>query len=258
MASRFSTFLNKSGRGDAIVRDSKFGSMFELFSDSQEVIPRNQWDQLLAEHDYALAERYVARIKRQTMGSCASHSSTSCLEYVRNKAVGADKCVLLSPLSVFKFVGSKNGGSTLDSNMRRISEVGVLPLDTPENRAIYGEHVWPENQWTGYLPNGWEETAALFRFTEWNEIGSFDELFSALLQWKPVYYGRAGHAIYAVRPMKRNGEYVLKYANSWGTWGDQGYGYDTERFVSNSIRSYGCFAPRASLLLPTDAVEVSK
>lgn len=247
-------FLNQPGRGDALTRGNKFGSTFELFASDQHVIPRSQWDQLLAEHDYTLAERYVARIKRQTIGSCASHSATSCLEYLRNKAVGASKCVLLSPLSVFKFVGSRHGGSTLDANMRQISEVGVLPLDTPENRAAYGDHVWPENQWSGSLPSGWEETAARFRFTEWNEIGSFDELFSALLQWKPVYYGRAGHAIYAVRPMKRDGQYVLKYANSWGAWGDAGYGYDTERYVSSSIRSYGCYAPRASLLLPEDAL----
>ena len=54
--------------------------------------------------------------------------------------------------------------------------------------------------------------------------------------------------------MKRDGQYVLKYVNSWGAWGDAGYGYDTEKYVSRSIRAYGCYAPRASLLLPEDAI----
>lgn len=252
--SNWTKYLNVPGKGDGKLRGNTFDSTFELFENDQDVIPRSQWDELLAEHDYSLAEKYVAKIKRQKIGSCASHSSTSCLEYVTAKSVGAENVTLLSPLSVFKFVGSRHGGSTLDANMRRISQVGVLPLDTPENREKYGDHVWPENQWSGSLPSGWESTAAKFKFTEWNEIGSFDELFSALLQWKPVYYGRAGHAIYAVRPMKKDGQYVLKYANSWGSWGDNGYGYDTERYVSGSIRSYGCYAPRAGLLLPGDAI----
>lgn len=252
--SNWSKYINVPGDGTAQERGDKFGSQFASFANDQEVIPRSQWDALLDAYDYALAEQYVAKIKRQTLGSCASHSSTSCCEYLRNKAVGASNCVLLSPLSVFKFVGSRNGGSTLDANMRQISQVGVLPLDTPENREKYGEHVWPENQWSGNLPSGWQETAKLFRFTEWNEIGSFDEFFSALLQWKPVYYGRAGHAIYGVRPMKKDGQYVIKYANSWGNWGDAGFGYDTERYVSGSIRSYGCYAPRAATLLPEDSL----
>lgn len=253
MSNDWAKYLNQPGKGDGLERSDTFGSQFPIFEDQQEVIPRSQWDELLETHDYSLAEKYVAKIKYQTMGSCASHSATSSLEYLRNKSVGADNCVLLSPLSVFKFVGSRNGGSTLDANMRRISQVGALPLDTPENRERFN-HVWPENQWNGSLPSGWESTAELFRFTEWNEIGSFDEFFSALLQWKPVYYGRAGHAIYGVRPMKKNGQYVIKYANSWGDWGDQGYGYDTERYVSGSIRSYGCYAPRSGLLLPEDSV----
>jgi hypothetical protein len=28
--------------------------------------------------------------------------------------------------------------------------------------------------------------------------------------------------------MQKNGRYVVKYANSWGNWGDQGFGYDSE------------------------------
>ena len=253
--SDISKYLNIPGRGDAQERGDKVGSQFELFANNNEVIPRSQWRDIIESTDYTLADKYVAKIKRQTIGSCASHSSTSCMEYLRNKAVGTENYIELSPLSVFKFVGSRHGGSTLDANMRQLSQVGALPVDNAENRERFGDHVWPENQWSGNLPNGWQETAGLFKAFEWDEITAFEELMTALLQWKPVYYGRAGHAIYGNRPLYRDSTFIVRYPNSWGTnWGDNGVGYDTERFISGSIRSYGCYAPRAGLLLPEDSI----
>ena len=68
---------------------------------------------------------------------------------------------------------------------------------------------------------------------------------SALLAGFPVVGGRQGHAICYVRLVLVNGVLKLKYANSWGVWGDFGYGYDSLDLMAANIKSYGAWALRS-------------
>lgn len=230
----------------ALPRDDTPGSFADFYADNLDVIPRSEWRDMLGVHDYeAYARQLNTHITRQTMGSCASHATANIWERLHSESMGTIKAIQLSPLSLYKRVGrSPNSGSTLSANIREASTRGILPLDNEANRSKY-DHVWPENEWGRSLPSGWESTAKLFQITEWFEARSFDEVFSALLYFLPVYYGRAGHAIMGAFPAYENGTFGIGYENSWGSsWGDGGYGFDTERFVSGSFSGYGCFIPR--------------
>jgi hypothetical protein len=62
-------------------------------------------------------------------------------------------------------------------------------------------------------------------------VRSYDGFITALLRGYPVVYGRSGHSICAVRPVFKGNKLYVKYANSWGNWGENGYGYDSENMI---------------------------
>lgn len=231
----------------ALPRDDTPGDLFGFYGDSITLIPRSEWNDRLEAFDYeGYARKLNTFIYRQTMGSCATNATCNIHQRLQAQSKGSDSVVLLSPLSLYKRTGrSPNSGSTLSGNMREATQRGMLPLDGSENRGKF-DHVWPENEWRSSLPSGWESTAADFKLDEFFEARSFDEVFTALLNTEPVFYGRAGHAIMGAFPARNGNTYGIGYENSWGSsWGDGGYGFDTERFVSGSFGSYGCYIPRS-------------
>ena len=250
-------FVDTPGRGDCHYRDDKPGENFELFCNSSEVIPRSEWRE--AAEAIRGQETLVQKIKDQGQeGSCASNAAGQALEMVYVSQGGEKSWVELSAMSLYKRVGrSPQSGSTINSNLRELKETGMLPVSNPANRERF-EHTFPPRGFGNAYPRDWERTAKLFRVTEWLDIESFDEFVSALLQGWPVVYGRKGHAICGARPVLRNGIWHIKYANSYGKWGDNGFGYDSERLLSNStIRNYGAWAPRVTTELPENLPEVN-
>jgi hypothetical protein len=161
----------------------------------------------------------------------------------------------LSPISIYRFVANGPGsGSTISGNLRRLRDVGALPVDSDINRELLRkaglseDHVLKATGYYQQFPSGWESTAEYFRGLEFLDISSFEGIVSAILEGFPVCYGRAGHAICGVKVVKRNGVWTIKYANSWGNWGESGFGYDTESYISSAIRSYGAWALRCPKL----------
>lgn len=171
-------------------------------------------------------------------GSCVGNMWIKGTEIVIAKQIGKDKTPRLSPISAYKQIGSSPGSGAMVSDAMEMSKkVGVLPLDTPENRAVYGDHVMPATGFYTKFPTGWKDTAAKFRGVELLTIRNTQQLFSALCQGFPVGVGREGHSIIYVRPMK---DRRVKYCNSWGSWGGpggtfgKGFGIDTARQVEKS------------------------
>jgi len=246
-------------------RESKVGdSDFVTFADTDiDAIPRSEWDGLLNKNRSLWDEQVLSRIFNQrSEGSCASNATCQALEIVWNMTFGIDKHVSFSPISIYRWVAnSPNNGSTIEGNLRQLRDVGALPLDDPQNIEQLRKYKFNQQhvlKHTGYyqdFPQNWKDTSQNFCAQEWYEITSFEEFVTCLFFDFPVVYGRAGHAICGVHPDKRDGQWGIVYANSWNGWGfeddagRQGYGFDTERYISGSISSYGAWALR-SIVMP--------
>lgn len=176
-------------------------------------------------------------------GSCVANAYSQAHQIVQAEQFGKDKVVKLSAISLYKQIGSSpSSGANVGNGFNKVNSVGILPLDTPENRSAF-KHVMPATGFYEKYPNGWQETAKLFRGHEGHKITSIQGLKSALCSGHPVVVGRSGHSICYTRLMIKGRDTVVKYANSWGNWGDNGFGYDSESMIRQSA-SY-CFAIRS-------------
>jgi len=229
-------------------RDDRLGAQFPVAEDKLKIIPRSDWQSIIA--DRAPMRPLIQKIKQQTYGSCASHSTTLSYETAFVQAFGTEDWIEFSPNSMYPHLSSRaNSGSTIGGNMRQIMDVGVLPCPTDKAKQFLKDAGVPvntreENDYYGAFPNGWKDTAKHFRAAEVFDIASWDGVISCLLIGMPVIVGRRGHAICYLDPVE-DGETVV-YANSWSPqWGDSGFGQDTESIAGSAIRSYGAFAIRS-------------
>ncbi len=238
----------------ALPREDNYGENFRTFESEFEVIPRDQWKDLAAAIDDAGSiEALVQKLKNQGReGTCTANEVASAIEVIWNLTFGPKHWVELSPISLYKQCGtSANSGSSVSCVVGTAQKLGALPVDNELNRewmasvGLNTSHVMDAVGFSQRYPQDWEQTAQYFRIDEVFDINTFDEFITALLMGFPVCYGRKGHSILGVRLVFRNGKPHIKYLNSWGNWGDEGYGYDSESFVSGSIRKYGAFAVRS-------------
>lgn len=200
-------------------------------SEKVELIPENQWMALseAMEANGGGCDAFITYICDQNGEvSCASNATVKAHEIIQAQQYGLDAVIPLSPISLYMRVGNRRSGSTIDDNLNELVSKGILPLANEKNKAKF-RHTMTANGYGTPYPNGWESTANLFRALEWYEITSADEFVTASLRGWPIVYGRQGHAICSVRPVKSSrGGLVFKYANSWHeSWGDKGYGYDS-------------------------------
>lgn len=238
------------------VRPDEFGSFAAPFADGFDVLPRSEWQEGKPEASFANSN--VWRIKNQGReGTCTSNATTQAMEIVANQQFGGDNWVELSPISIYKACGrSASSGSSVSCNIRRATDVGALPVGNDDNWSrmqdgwnLNSSHTMPPRGFHTPYPEGFRDTAKHFRIDETSDIESFDEFATALQRGWPVVYGRAGHAICGVLLVRHRGQWAVRYANSWGNWGDSGYGYDTEGYISRAIRQYGAIAVR-SVVIP--------
>jgi len=175
--------------------------------------------------------------------NCTSFNTTIEYEYLFTLTYGRQYWIEFSPQSLYQLCGSSSGsGSSLSCNMEKLRTSGLIPADTPANRERFGAMVLKNVGWSqrsNPRPDGWREFAKHFRVNEWVKISTLEEFFTCLLLNKPVSYGRSGHSICGVAPVWRNG-WKIMYHNSWGDWGDEGFGYDT---FSTRLLGYGCYTP---------------
>lgn len=184
-------------------------------------------------------EFLIRRVYNQkNEGSCVGNASTQGEEVVGVKEFGKELMPELSAISMYKQIGrSPSSGAMVSDAMVALRETGVLPLDTPANRAKYGAHVMPPTGFHTKWPADWKTTAAKFRGAEFLTIDGLQEIFSAVCKGHPVIVGRQGHSILYLRPLP--GRKFL-YVNSWGQWGQaaghmpSGFGVDSANQVKQS------------------------
>lgn len=212
-------------------------SRFTSYGDVTPTIAESEWPKLCEQMDAAGggADQLVTRIYDQKQeGSCVANACSQAHEIAQARQFGKDKVVHLSAISLYKRIGRSPGsGAMVSDGLEEMAGKGVLPLDNEANRARFGAAVMPNTGFYTAYPTGWEATAKHFRATEWFIIESLGQLITALLNQHPVVVGRSGHSICYCRPLYKDGKLLVKYANSWGNWGEQGYGYDS----LGSIRS---------------------
>jgi hypothetical protein len=211
---------------------------YESMADVQ-ILNNSEIDEVIEKMDAAGggADRLVTRIYNQkSEGSCVANATSQSHEIVQARQFGKDKVVHLSAISLYKRIGrSPSSGAMVSDGLKEMKSRGILPLDNEANRTKY-QHVMPNTGFRTPYPSGWETTAAMFRGVEAYAVTSTAGLMTALCRHEPVVVGRQGHSICYVRPMRKNGKWVVKYANSWGDWGDEGYGYDTLSQIKQSAR----------------------
>lgn len=219
---------------------SAFGDSFPVLSDSE----INEAIEKLDAAD-GCNEHLVTRVFNQGReGSCVGNATTQSQQVIQALQGGKESVIQLSPISLYSRIGrSARSGAMVSDGLKELSARGVLPLDTPENRAKFGEHVMEH---TGYrserkFPSGWEETAAKFRGVESHVVRkSVNELMTALCLGYPVVVGREGHSICYLRPVVYKRNWGALYVNSWGNWGQAagdfafGFGIDTMNQVKKS------------------------
>lgn len=168
-------------------------------------------------------------------GSCVANAFAQAHETVQTIMHGKDKVIHVSAMSLYKRIGSSaQSGAMVSDGIAELTKRGILPNDSDANKARF-KHTHPDRGFSNRLPAGWEETAALFLAGEYQVVRTVNGLLTALCRQFPVVVGRSGHSIAYVRPMRKSGRRVVKYANSWRpTWGDQGYGYDSESMIRQS------------------------
>lgn len=215
-----------------------YGDEFEIQSEPERTKRIEQMD------EEGGLERLVRWILNQrNEGSCVGHAWTQAHMVKLAAQIGEANIVNLSATAAYKQIGSSpNSGANIDDALECGEVVGILPLDTPENRQRFGEFVMPPNGFRTPWPTGnWKPVAAQFRIVKRLIIRNVAEMEQAGINGHPVVVGRSGHSICYLRPSKRSGRGEI-YANSWGPWGfglaghPAGFGFDSAGMVAASAR----------------------
>jgi hypothetical protein len=207
------------------------------YADFAEIIRKSQWPGLAEQHRDKEASKLVTRIYDQrNEGSCVANACSQAHEVVQALQFGRANVTPLSAISLYKRIGrSAQSGAMVSDGLEEMAERGVLPLDTPENRAKFGDKVMPNTGFRTAYPDGWQEVAKQFTAHEWTIVDSVEELINALFNHHPVVFGRSGHSICYLDPVYLDGALLVRYANSWSSgWGDKGFGYDSLRLIRSS------------------------
>lgn len=214
-----------------------YGEVYGVLSEAERT---QQIERLDAEGGIERLVRWILNQRRE--GACVGFAQTQAQMTCGAKQFGEANIVHLSGVSAYQPIGrSPNSGAMVSDALEKGQQLGVIPLDTPDNRQRFGSVVMPENGFYTKRPQGWEQVAAQFRIAEYLVIRNVAELEQAGINGHPIVVGRSGHSICYLRPSLRSGRGFL-YVNSWGGWGfgagghTAGFGFDSSRLVSSSAR----------------------
>lgn len=217
------------------------------------LLPQSDWPKEAEQNEAQKAglEWLVKWVLNQlSEGSCVGNAGTQGHQVMQAKTFGIDNVIQLSAISLYQLIGSSaNSGASIDDALDEGRKTGIIPLDTPENRAKFGNVVMPATGFRSSRPTGWQAIAQKFRYDEFLICESLDEMGTALFNGHPVVVGRAGHSILYLGIVYINGKLYALYVNSWGNWGQAagnlsfGFGLDNLSYVRSSAN--WCYAIRS-------------
>jgi hypothetical protein len=222
-----------------------FGDSGESYESRYGVLSDAEIDAAIEAMDESNAgpEWLVTRIYDQKQeGSCVANATCQAHEITQAKQYGKDRVIPLSAMSLYKRIGrSASSGAMVSDGWKELNRRGALPLDTPENRARFGDAVMPNTGFRTPFPANWEATGSQFAGLEATTIRSTAGLWTALANQDAVVVGRQGHSITYVRPTRSGGRRRVGYPNSWSLrWGQPlgdmtgGWGFDSESQIRQS------------------------
>jgi hypothetical protein len=215
-----------------------YGDEFPILSDAERTKEIERMD------EEGGLERLVRWILNQkSEGSCVGNAETQAVMVKSAEQFGEANIVPLSACSAYKQIGRSPGsGANIGDALECGQNVGILPLDTPENRQRFGDFVMPATGFYTPWPGGdWKGVAKQFRIVKFLQIRSVAEGEQAGINGHTIVVGRRGHSICYLRPSLRSGRGFI-YANSWSDdWGfalaghKGGFGFDSAGLVSSSL-----------------------
>lgn len=221
--------------GDCGVYEDLYGVMSE--SEIDAAIERNTAEGI---NGAILVSRIYNQLRE---GSCVANACAQAHEMVQAAQYGKANVIPLSAISLYKRIGrSPSSGAMVSDGLKEGHSRGILPLDTPENRARFGSHVMPNTGFHTAFPANWQQTANQIIYLEYDIIRTIAGLQTALVRHQPVVVGRQGHSITYADLTKRSGRRIAPYPNSWGNWGSAyaemttGFGFDTVAQMQQSAR----------------------
>ena len=203
---------------------------------ADEMVPRSEWkerSQRIFDEQRATIQQIVSQGRE---GSCVGFSITQGIETTLTRRYGKRHWVDLSGVSLYTRIGrSASSGAYIPDGIKEATADGVLPVDSAENKSKY-DHTHPRTGFRNRLPSGWESTGRMFRITKAAKAQGRDMIASALIKNRIGIVGRQRHAIPYIGLAFRGNDPLACYANSWSaSWGDSGFGYDTERTFRNLV-----------------------
>lgn len=198
--------------------------------DEFKVIPRDEWDERIAEHDAKktwLHDRVAGILKTKDqngLGYCHSYGTVTAGLIVR--IIQGHEYVDLSAESVGGPVTNwRNRGADPTDDFKQFAKYGACPqsmMDRP--------HSLDPSKWQ----DGWEKEALKYRLEEWRDMRTlgedalFDVIMSMALKPVPGAPGYIWWSHFVNGPTKArknpNGRYAYEDLNSWGVdYGDGGY-----------------------------------
>lgn len=252
LASEATRTGNFTGCNPNVAEPGTFRAVFED-KYAAEVYPRETWPDLIARKDAESSwiSDIITRIFNQlNEGACVSDTAGQLHESLQALQYGRKRVIHVSAISLYKRCGrSPSSGSTLDKNINELQVNGILPLNDEVNVKRF-RHCMPNTGFYEPFPDGWKDTAALFRGHEYLDITSWEGFVSCLIRGYPIMYARNSHCITGVRLFYQSKKFILGYCNSWGKWGDVlnatfafGMGYDSETLAARA--AYGAVCMRS-------------
>ena len=202
---------------------------------SEDMVPRSEWKARAAAIRDDLRRTTAEIYSQGRTSACVGFGSAQAVETACTRAYGLANRVALSGMSVYDQIGrTLMSGAYIPDGMNFCQEFGPLPIDTPANRAKYPV-CFPGLDYRWSRPSAWKDTAKLFRVTKAAKAQGAEMIASALLKKRCGIVGRSSHCVPYVYLDFSGNSPVACYANSWGSWGDAGFGYDSERVFGSLV-----------------------